>query len=54
MEMLLLRATFFINMDGWNNMTIDHVDPQAKSVDESVHNIVNLAVHKVWKMMENI
>jgi hypothetical protein len=35
---------FSLNMDGWNNMTIDHVNPQAKAVDENVHNINNLRI----------
>lgn len=52
-ELLLIRdgwncfycgRPFSINMDGWNNMTIDHVNPQVKAVDENVHNIDNLRI----------
>jgi hypothetical protein len=38
------RKPFSINMDGWNNMTIDHKNPQSKSEDQSVHELDNLVI----------
>lgn len=52
-ELLLIRDgwkcfycgfPFSINMDGWNNISIDHVEPQYKANDDSIHNIENLVI----------
>jgi hypothetical protein len=52
-ELLLIRDgwkcfycghLFSVNMDGWNNMTIDHVEPQSLAKDDNVHNISNLRI----------